>query len=358
MKHQTTLRNLLAAFFAIVFFIACKKDKSDIPPGSTVMVSTYAGDGNYGFANGPALTASFKQPEGVAVDAYGNVFVADKYNHCIRKITAAGSVQLLAGDGINGFADGDKSLAKFNLPYDVAVDANGNVFVADFGNHSIRKITPSGIVSTLAGNGTPGFMDGVGSTARFNYPIGVAVDVNGNVFVADGSNNRIRKISPMGVVSTFAGSVSGFTDGAGSVARFNNPQGVAVDANGNVFVADGINAAIRKISPAGMVSTLAGNGTIGFADGVGSAARFFRPYGVAVDANGNVFVADASNDRIRKINPVGMVSTLAGNSNRGFADGPGTEARFYHPSGVALDANGNIFVTDSGNDRIRKITIQ
>jgi len=187
----------------------------------------------------------------------------------------------------------------------------------------------------------------------------VSVDANGNVYVADTDNSRIRKITPMGVVSTLAGnSTRGFVDGAGSAAKFDVPVGVAVDANGNVFVVDRNNHSIRKISPAGMVSTLAGNGTYGFSDGIGSAAKFYFPKGVAVDAYGNVFVADHDNSRIRKITTIGMVSTLAGNGKHLFEDGVGLTAKFSFPTGVAVDVKGNVFVADLGNNRIRKITTQ
>ena len=300
MKFQSTLRNLFTALFALSFFTACKKDKSVTQPAPTVMVSTYAGDGNFGFVNGPALTASFAQPKSLAIDAIGNVYVIDHF--VIRKISATGMVTTLAGDGTEGFADGPGATAKFNYPSGIAVDAHGNVFVADQGNSRIRKITPTGMVSTFAGNGTVGFADGTGSTAKFNNTYGVAVDANGNVFVADRGNYSIRKISPAGMVSTMAGNGTfGYADGVGSEARFRDFGGVAVDANGNIFVSEFFSSRIRKINPAGMVNTFAGNGTKGFADGDGTAAIFGCPNGVAVDAHGNVFVADECNYRIRKI---------------------------------------------------------
>ena len=310
-----------------------------------------------------AATPGFNRPNGVAIDSAGNVYVADTANHTIRKITPAGVVSTLAGlAGSFGSADGTGSAARFNFPDGVAVDAAGNVYVADSSNNTIRKITPAGVVSTLAGlAGIGGSADGTGSAARFSQPVGVAVDAAGNVYVTDFSNNTIRKITPAGVVSTLAGSASsrGSADGTGSAARFFQPAGVAVDAAGNVYVADTFNHTIRKITPAGVVSTLAGlAGSFGSADGTGSAARFNQPTGVAVDAAGNVYVADRSNHTIRKITSAGVVSTLAGLAlDPGSTDGIGSAARFNRPEGVAVDAAGNVYVADTFNNTIRKITL-
>ena len=218
----------------------------------------------------------------------------------------------------------------------MAVDGSGNVYVADTDNNTIRKITPAGVVTTLAGTaGVPGSADGTGSAAQFNYPGGVAVDGSGNVYVADIDNNTIRKITPAGVVTTLAGTagVHGSADGTGSAAQFYDPHGVAVDGSGNVYVADTDNNTIRKITPAGVVTTLAGTaGVYGSADGTGSAAQFNYPAGVAVDGSGNVYVADTYNDTIRQITPAGVVTTLAGTAGMpGSADGTGSAARFYYP---------------------------
>ncbi len=321
----------------------------------TILVSTLAGSSAPGFADGTGTAAQFNQPDGVAVDAAGNIYVADRDNNRIRKITPDGVVSTLAGSGIYGFADGTGTSAQFKTPSGVAVDAAGNVYVGDTGNHRIRKITSAGVVSTLAGSGTAGFAEGTGIAAQFSGPSGVAVDAAGNIYVTDASNHRIRKITSSGEVSTLAGSSSGFADGTGSAAQFYYPYGVAVDAAGNIYIGDNSNNRIRKITSAGVVSTLAGSGIFGFADGTGTAAQFKFPNGVAVDAAGNIYVADVHNHRIRKITSSGEVSTLAG-STSGFADGTGSAARFSYPNGVAVDASGNIYVGD--NYRIRKITIQ
>ena len=263
-------------------------------------------------------------------------------------------------DGNAGF-DGTGSEAKFYNPRGVATDAFGNVYVADTSNHTIRKITPAGVVTTLAGTGSVkgsidaasfiGSADGTGAAARFNSPFGVATDASGNVYVADYANNTIRKITPAGVVTTLAGTVgsSRSADGTGSEARFGDPTGVTTDAGGNLYVADANNHTIRKITPAGVVTTLAGTaGTSGSADGTGAAARFSNPNGVATDAGGNLYVADANNRTIRKITPTGVVTTLAGTAGtRGSADGTGAAASFDFPSSVATDAIGNVYATEA-----------
>ena len=319
-------------------------------------------------SNGAVLTvtaappsAGFGAPWGVATDAAGNVYVADAGNHTIRKITSAGVVSTLAGlAGSSGSTDGMGNAARFNQPRAVAVDAAGNVYVADTANHTIRTITPAGAVSTLAGSaGSTGSVNGTGNAARFNGPWGVAVDAAGNVYVGDANNFTIRRITSAGVVSTLAGSagIFGSADGTGNAARFNGTWSVAVNAAGNIYVVDQ-GSTIREITPAGVVSTLAGSaGSTGSADGTGSTARFNDPYGVAVDAVGNVYVADAVNNTIRKVTPAGVVSTLAGLAGIfGSTDGAGSAARFFFPRGVAVDAAGNVYVADTNNDSIRKIT--
>jgi ATP-dependent protease HslVU (ClpYQ) peptidase subunit len=318
---------------------------------SNVEVSTFAGS-SYGFVDGTGTAAQFKNPTGIAVDDSGNVYVADVSNHKIRKITPAGVVTTFAGSSA-GFADGTGTAAQFNNPANVALDASGNVYVVDSGNSKIRKITPEGVVSTFAGS-SAGFADGTGTSAQFSNPQGITIDASGNVYIADTSNQKIRKITPTGVVTTFAGSDYGDVDGTGTSAQFKYPYGVAVDASGNVYVADRSNHKIRKITPAGVVSTFAGSSS-GFANGTGTAAQFKYPHGIAVDASGNVYVADTNNQKIRKITPIGDVSTFAG-STAGYADGTGTSAQFSSPQGITIDASGNVYVADHTNQKIRKIT--
>ncbi len=328
------------------------------------VVTTLAGVGSVGSADGTGSTASFFGPYGMAVDGAGNAYVTDGYNNTVRKITAGGVVTTLAGLAGNfGSADGTGSAARFNFPAGVGVDGAGTVYVADYANHTIRKITAGGVVTTLAGSaGSSGSADGTGSVARFNYPRGVAVDSAGNVYVADTSNCVIRKITAGGVVTTLAGLAGNFgsADGTGSVARFDAPIGVAVDSAGNVYVTDFFNCTIRKITAGGVVTTLAGSAENGGStDGAGSTARFYRPIGVAVDGLGNVYAADTGNDTIRKITPGGVVTTLAGSvGNSGSADGTGSAARFYGPAGVAVDGSGNVYVADYNNNTIRKGVVE
>jgi sugar lactone lactonase YvrE len=271
---------------------------------SSGMVSTLAGSGVAGYLdNTTGTSAQFNNPSGVAVDTSGNVYVADTYNNRIRKITSGGVVTTLAGSGVAGSLDNTTGTsAQFNTPSGVAVDTSGNVYVADTYSYRIRKITSSGVVSTLAGSGALGFADGPATSARFSFPDGVAVDTSGNVYVADKFNQCIRKVTSSGVVSTLAGSgVQGFADGPATSAQFNVPYSVAVDTSGNVYVADFDNYRIRKVTSSGVVSTLAGSGARGFADGPATSAQFNYPGGVAVDASGNVYVGDYYNHRIRKI---------------------------------------------------------
>src|SRR4030095_13432816 len=252
--------------------------------------------------------------------------------------------------GMSGSADGTGSAARFTSPAEVAFDSANNLYVADTGNHTIRKITPAGVVSTFAGSpGVPGSADGTGSAARFNSPIGVSVGGAGNLYVGDADNDTIRKITPAGVVTTFAGKAGeiGSADGTGSNARFSGPRGVAVNAAGDVYRADTFNNTIRKITPEGVVTTLAGlAGETGSADGTGSAARFNRPRGVAVDpASSNVFVADTANDTVRRITPAGVVTTVAGSALvGGSADGSVFAARFLAPISIDVSSSGDIYL--------------
>ena len=369
------------------------------------VVTTLAGSpGMRGGANGTGSAARFDLPVGMAVDGAGNIYVADADASTIRKIAPGGVVSTFAGSfAKSGPQNGTGSAARFNIPTDVAVDSSNNLYVADTNNCTIRKITPAAVVTTLAGLASPGHTNGTGSAARFDFPQGVGVDTTGKIYVADSVESAIRKITPTAVVSTFAGSpgTSGYVDATGTDARFRFPRlgltvgafdnvyvgdtfnyvvrkitpnavvssvvtnpangagevrGVAIDSSGNIYTADYPHHTIRKITPDGTASIFAGlNDTPGSANGIGSAARFNFPLGLAVDGAGNVYVADSGNNRIRKITPAGGVTTFAG-SAIGSADGTGTAARFNFPSGVAVDHSGNVFVTDAGNNTIRKIT--
>ena len=309
------------------------------------------------------IAVGFNAPRGVAFDTAGNLYVVDSINQTVIKITTAGGVSTLAGlAGSAGSADGTGSAARFNSPLGIAVDVSGNVYIADNANHTIRKITPAGVVTTLAGLAlNAGIADGTGSAARFFNPAGVAVDAAGNVYVADANNATVRAITPGAVVTTLAGLAGniGSTDGTGNAARFSQPMaGIALDGAGNLYVADTNNHTIRKIAPGGVVTTLAGlAGTFGSADGTGSVARFHSPVGITVDSAGTVYVGDTSNQTIRAITPAGVVTTLAGLAGVfGSVDGTGSAARFNIPTGLTVDSAGNVYVAESAGQSIRKIT--
>ena len=314
-------------------------------------VSTFAGNGGYGATNGSVTTATFRNPVGVAVASNGDVYVADNTNHRIRKISG-GIVTTFAGNDVAGSNDGPAVSSTFNYPNDLAFDSNGNLIVADRENNKIRKIAPDGTVSTLAGTGAIGSADGNASTATFYQPYGIAIDANDNIFIADSANNKIRKISNTGVVSTFAGTgFSGLANGNGNVAAFSAPVKIAFDSAGNLYVTDYNNNKIRKITPAAVVSTFAG-ATQGFLDGPSTTAKFDQPVGICVDTSGNVYVSDAGNSKIRKITQAGMVSTIAG-TTQGFLDGHASVAKFYRPYDIEFDNNGNFLIADNLNQRIR-----
>jgi sugar lactone lactonase YvrE len=333
---------------------------------ATSGVATLAGwPGWSGFADGQGPLARFNYTGSVRVDSAGTIYVADASNHTIRKITPQGLVTTFAGaPSVAGAVDGPGNKARFNGPAGVAIDRRGNVFVADARNYAIRRISPDGTVSTFAGSlGTRGRADGSGTAALFYDPQNLTIDDADTLYIADGAGNTVRKITPNGVVSTLAGSstgAAGSADGIGAAARFYFPAGIAVDLAGNVYVGDYNNNSVRKITPAGVVTTLAGlagSRNFGFVDATGSAARFDGPTGVAVDAAGNLFVADSYNDAIRLVTPEGVVTTLAGGTGVGEnVDGPLLQAKFYSPSDVALDANGVLYVADSLNCTIRRIT--
>jgi len=340
----------------------------------TGTITTVAGNGSFHFGGdgGPAVSAGL-QAGGVAVDAAGNVFIADTANHRIRKVTPAGLITTVAGAGTAGFSgDGGSALsAEFNLPVSVAVDAGNNLYIADFLNHRIRKVTASGVISTIAGNGADGFGGdgGPATAAQFHAPQGIALDAAGNIFVADhgnnasGTYNRVRRITPDGMINTLAGTGPfGFSgDGGLAVdALLSIPNGVAVDTSGNLFIADENNFRIRKVTSDGLISTVAGNGVPGFGGdgGPATSAELKYPSGVVVDGAGNLFIVDSENDRIRKVTPAGIISTVAGNGTRGTGGSTGfaTSFQLNQPYDITADAFGNLVFSDSGNNLVRKLT--
>jgi sugar lactone lactonase YvrE len=329
---------------------------------SSGTVTTLAGStGVSGTNDGTGLAAKFNQPQGVVVDSLGNVYVADTGNHTIRKITAGGVVTTLAGSAGNpGSVNATGNSASFYQPEGIAVNASGTlIFVADTWNHLIRQVTSGGVVTTLAGSaGNPGSGNGTGAGASFYQPQGIAVDGAGIVYVGDTGNATIRMIEPSGLVTTLAGSpgVYGSANGTGAAAQFYQPMGVAVDGSGNVYVADSFNNTIRKVASGGVVTTLAGaSGVYGSADGTGTSARFYAPQAVARIGT-TIYVADTGNGTIRQVSASGTTTTVAGFASNGSADGPGGDAQFYWPQGAAVDASGNTYVGDTFNHTIRKIT--
>ncbi|GAB5526058.1 MAG: hypothetical protein Roseis2KO_39300 [Roseivirga sp.] len=317
-------------------------------------VITYAGTGTGGYDNAAALSASFNGPAGIAADQEGNVYVADMWNHSIRKISVTGEVTTLAGTGFRGGADGSGTAASFNEPNDLVIDSKQNIFVTDRENDAIRKITPGGVVSYFAGYPVAGYQDGTGYEAQFDRPIHITIDADDNLYVVDQNNFRVRKITPERVVTTLAGSgVEGYKDGSSTEAEFGPLVGITSDPDGNVYVTDPHNFRVRKISTDGQVSTFAGSGTSGSADGSGTEASFIDVGSLTADRLGNIYVSEYK--RIRKVTPAGVVTTLAGNGSFGVVDGDGQNASFREISNLTIDPEGNLFVSEGASNRVRKV---
>lgn len=327
-----------------------------VTPCVAYNVGTLAGSAPAGYADGTGTAAKFNDPRAMVVDSSGNVYVADKNNNCIRKITPQGVVTTFAGSNAAGYADGTGSAAQFNKPFGLAIDKDSNLYVSDQGNNRIRKITPQGVVTTIVGSGTAGLMNAAGTGAQFNGPCAIALDSNGNLYVADTMNHCIRKISSQGIVTTVAGSgVAGYIDSTGTAAQFNKPVGIVVDNAGIIYVSDAGNNIIRKITQQGVVTTLAGTTVGGCVDGAGITAQFNAPFLITVDNQGILYVADKLNNRIRQITSLyGVVKTFAGSATSGYTDAEATSALFSGPTGVATDNKGTFYVAD--NDIIRVIT--
>lgn len=320
-------------------------------------VGLYAGTRTEGSSNGTRQNATFHQPSGLAFDPNGNLYVADIRNAKIRKIAPNGQVTTYAGTGVQGNTNGNREVATFTTPLGICSDTSGNIYVADYDGCVIRKISTNGMVSTIAGDGTRGFANGTGSYARFNRPKSVVMGPDGFLYVADSYNNRIRKVSQNGVVTTFAGgSTAGSVDGPLLNARFNNTSTLLFDRNGNLLVCDEFNNVVRKINmTTGMVSTLAGSYQSGYLDGADSLARFNAPNGLAQDADGNIYISDAYNHKIRVLNTRGVVSTLVGDT-AGYRSGLMNNALFNTQEGLIFDGDGALIVSDKLNNCIRRIS--
>ncbi len=310
-------------------------------------------------------TAKLRSPEGIAIDKYGNLYITEYRSSIVRKISSDGIVTTLAGKEMElGADDGTGLEARFNRPHGIAVDNDLNVYVTDMKNCTVRKITPEGVVSTHAGiPGVQGAKNGLASESTFYFPEDIAVNSKGDLFVADSYNFTIRKISSDGVVSTYAGKAGepGSEDGLGAKARFNKPLGIAIDGKDNIYVADSDydgepsgNCTIRKISPKGKVTTIAGiAGKAGHVDGSGKKALFHKPVGIDVTPDGIIYVADTEADLIRKIDKKGMVTTIGGKYlEENKKNGIGEEARFKDPQAIAVGKNGILYIADTLNNRI------
>ena len=355
-------------FLVILFFLLFSQSSF-----SQYFVSTYSGSTTGGFDNGTIGNATFNSPFGMCIDKNNNIYIADAGNNCIRKInTVNGIVTTLAGTGTAGWRDGAAAQAKFSSPADLCIDDSGNVYISDFLNQRIRKLSFDGYVTTVAGTGTAGYIDGDHSTARFNYPRGICRDISGNLFIADSWNHRIRKIDNFGVVTTFAGggsskgvnSTGALVDSNNINARFFTPAGLAIDQYGNIYVADAYNHRIRKIDSSGFVTTIVGNGEIGptnggYLNGSKTTAILNTPTEVFVDTNSDeLFISDTFNNRIRKVEMIsGMVSTFAGNGMADYIDSLDTLSAFNYPRGLVLSDGlpKIVYVNDYSNNIIRLI---
>ncbi|RJR10462.1 hypothetical protein C4588_03180 [Candidatus Parcubacteria bacterium] len=319
------------------------------PSFAQYSVSTYAGSDS-GFVNGTLAESKFNGSFGICIDKDGNLYIADSGNNCIRKIDTGGIVSTFAGTSKVGSKNGDRLSSTFNSPTGICTDDNGNFYVADFLNHLIRKIDNQGSVTTLAGSGQPGFADGFANEAMFNFPRGIAIDGYGNIFVGDSWNHRIRKITPDGNVTTYAGggtdigpeSKGGYIDGPDTTARFFTPCGVACDLYGNVYVADALNHRIRKIDSYGNVTTVAGSGQSGwnngdFNDGDYKSAILNTPTELCVTFDEDIIFSDTFGNRVRKLSYDGRVITIAGDGTPGFLDGDGALSKFNYPRGIVMD---------------------
>ncbi|MCF7676529.1 MAG: hypothetical protein K9M97_14360, partial [Akkermansiaceae bacterium] len=329
---------------------------SQDPDFNGVMVTTLAGSGA-GYVEGLGAVAKFNQPSGVAIDAGGNIYVADSLNHRIRRIAPDGVTRTFAGTGVAGFADGPADIAQFNQPVGLAMSGGGVLFVSDSLNHRIRVINSAGEVATYSGLGTPGFTDGIAAAARFNTPRGLVIDDSGALYIADSLNHRVRRVATDGSVTTLAGSgAAGSGNGAGTVAQFNTPVAVARDSAGCVYVAESTSHAIRKIAADGFTSVYAGSAvSAGLVDANGAAARFSNPVGMAVGPADVLYVADKGNHRIRTIRPGGVVTTIAGSGVAGTVDGLGEVARFSSPFSLATTGTSRVLVGEAGSSVVRSI---
>jgi sugar lactone lactonase YvrE len=341
------MRNKKISLIIIMVFqllFSCKKNEVKNTPGDSPqkggkwVVSTVAGNGTPHFADGPALMSEFRAPQDVAATADGIIYVADAINHRIRKI-AEGQVTTFAGFNKEDTAGGIGPAAGFAIPIQVVADLTGNLYTLDVDDFRVRKITPAALVTVVAGNGIRGFADGRADSAEFGESIGIVTDQPGNIYVSDWENERVRKISITGQVTT--------------IARGLSASGIVIDKQGNLFVGDRFS--IKKITQDRVVSIFAGSDSIGYRDGQANVALFGLIGDMVIDEQGNIYLTD--DNRVRKITSQGVVSTIAGSST-GYKDGDAASAKFNGANGLGIDKQGNIYVADSNNNRIRKISFE
>jgi hypothetical protein len=350
------------------------------------IISTYAGEyefsvlndsgtGGYSGDGGPATSAQLNYPWGVTLDGSGNLYIADWQNHVIRKVSATGTISTVAGNyslGAGYSGDGGPATsAQLSYPESVAVDGGGNLYIADSDNQTVRKVTPDGIITPVAGNYALGAGysgdGGPATSAQLRYPWSVAVDGTGNLYISDAGNNVVRKVTPAGIISTVAGNYargSGYSGDGGPAtsAQINFPYGIAVDGSGDLYIADTFNNVVREVNQSGIITTVAGNGTksLTIESGPATSVALDEPAGVAVDGAGNFYIADSNKMVIEKVTPGGMLTTVAGDGpflGYGGDGGPATSASFDEPLSVAVDGEGNLYIADSGNSLIRKVDV-
>lgn len=358
------IKRIASQFFGVVLFAI---------PGllysQAYLITDVAGQGRIGYSGdgGPATNAHLNNPTSVFADNFGNIYISDWGNSRLRMVNSAGIINTIAGNGIYGYSGdgGAATAAELNGPMGIYVDDSGNIYLADIGNQRIRKINTDGIINTIAGNGTLGFSgdEGPADLAEFNDPAGICGDIFGNIYVADEFNNRIRKISAAGIISTIAGGGGrGYSGDGGPAtqAELYYPSGVAVDNAGDIFIADESNNCIRKVNKQGIISTIAGNGMPGFSGdgGLAASAELSNPAGIGIDKKGNIYITDGFNNRIREIDTNGIISTIAGNGMQGDS-GVGdsaTLAELYNPVSVAADVSGNLYFANQFNYCVQKLS--